>query len=226
MKATELLQKQHREIEQLLERLKRAAPEEEKGIRDELASILVAHTTIEEESFYPALRQAAPEIVAEAIEEHGLADYELARDLSARAGDEAAIAKATVLGQVLIAHIRKEETDLFRRADNLFTNQEHTDLGDDMLRRFEEVRSQGYLRFLVKALAADAPRLPGKAAAPKARARAARGAPHARARRAAAAPKKAKTTRRGARAGAAPAKRTPAKRAAAQKPATRRASAR
>jgi hemerythrin-like domain-containing protein len=223
MKATELLQKQHREIEQLLERLKRAAPEEEKGIRDELAALLVAHTVIEEESFYPAIRRAAPEIVAEAIEEHGLADYELARDLSARGGDEGGIARATVLGQVLVAHIRKEETDLFRRADATFNNQEHVDLGDEMQRRFEEVRSQGYLRFLVKALAADAPRLPGKAA-PKARARAARSAPRARA--AAAAPKKAKTTRRASRAGAAPAKRTPAKRATAQKPTTRRASTR
>jgi hemerythrin-like domain-containing protein len=215
MKATELLQKQHREIEQLLERLKRAAPEDEKGIRDELASILVAHTVIEQESFYPALRGAAPEIVAEALEEHALADYELARQLSLRAGEESAIAKATVLGQIVIAHIRKEETDLFRRADNMFTNQEHVELGDDMLRRFEEVRSQGYLRFLVKALAASTPRLPGKPA-PKARAT----------RRTAPAPKKTKRTARVARAGATPAKRTPAKRATSRKPRARRASGR
>src|SRR5271154_1244198 len=79
MKATELLQKQHRDIEALLERLRGAGQGDERAIRQELASNFVAHTVIEEEHFYPAVREALPDQILEAIEEHGLADVELAR---------------------------------------------------------------------------------------------------------------------------------------------------
>jgi len=189
MKATELLQRQHREIEQLLERLRNAAPEHEAALREELASMLVAHTVIEEQHFYPAVHEAAPDRILEAIEEHGLAHYELARDLSVRAGDENARARGTVLGEVTLAHIRKEENDIFRRAESTLTNQELAEIGDHMARLYQEVREIGYERFLAQALAEHMPRLPGRTPL-----------------------RKAKTTRR-----AAPAKRraAPAKRRAA-----------
>src|SRR5512141_2657248 len=122
MKATELLQRQHREIEQLLERLRTAGPEDEAVIRRELANMLVAHTTIEQQHFYPAVRDAAPERILEAIEEHGLADYELARELGTRPGDMNAQARGTVLSELILAHIRKEENDIFRRAESHLTN--------------------------------------------------------------------------------------------------------
>ena len=63
MKATELLQKQHREIEALLEQAKNAGAEDDKAIRDQLAAALVAHTVAEQQIFYPALREAAPELI-------------------------------------------------------------------------------------------------------------------------------------------------------------------
>lgn len=161
MKATELLQKQHREIEQLLERHKSATMDQREAIRDELASLLVAHTVIEEEHFYPALREAAPELVQEAIEEHGLASYQLARDIGARGRgrEDRARAKAIVLAQVVGSHIRKEETDLFRRAENALTNQDLAELGELMERRFLQVRTLGYKRFLAQAVAENLPRL-------------------------------------------------------------------
>src|SRR3954463_11125023 len=115
MKATDLLQKHHREIEQLLERLETARPEEEKPLREALASHLVAHTVIEEEIFYPAARQHAPDLILEALEEHALADYELARELGTRAGDRTSRAKATVLADVVVRHIRKEEAEIFHK---------------------------------------------------------------------------------------------------------------
>src|ERR1700733_10242222 len=116
MKATELLQKQHRDIEHLLERLKITAPGDDRTVREDLAKLLVAHTGIEEEIFYPAVHKAAPELTLAAIEEHGLADYELGRLLARKADADTRDAQIGVLEEIVLLHIRREENELFRAA--------------------------------------------------------------------------------------------------------------
>jgi hemerythrin-like domain-containing protein len=228
MKATELLQKQHREIEQRLERLRAAAPEDEGAIRKELADLLVAHTVIEQEHFYPAIRDVAPERILEAIEEHGLAEYALARDLSAYAGGEDARARASVLADVVLSHIRKEENELFRRADAALTNQELAELGEAMMKTFEAAHRQGYQRLLARALAANMPKIGarGQSArrgqAKKATARGGRRATATAAKRGQA--RKAKAGARG-QAKAGTAKRGTAKRSTAKRGTTKRSTA-
>jgi hemerythrin-like domain-containing protein len=192
MKATELLQSQHREIEQLFEQIrKRVGQVGDKTVREALATKVVVHTTIEEEIFYPALREAAPELIDEAVEEHGVADYELARLLATRSEDETAHAKALVLADILIRHIRKEETDLFRRAESVLGNERLQELGDRMQKRADEVRAAGYRKLLDRGLAANMPRISIRAAAKKT---ARRAAPKKKGVRAAATTKR--TTRR------------------------------
>lgn len=95
MKATELLLKHHRDIEAILRRL-----HDGKGgaLPQELAAMVVAHTTIEQELLYPALRDALPEeskealnqTLNEALEEKGVVAVALARLLAVKAGDETA----------------------------------------------------------------------------------------------------------------------------------------
>lgn len=169
MKATELLQRQHREIEQLLEQLHGVGAAEHARIRREIADALVAHTVIEEEHFYPAVRLAAPDLVLQAVEEHGLATYELARALTARIADDAARARAAVLGEVILSHVRREESDLFRRAEDALTNQELAELAEVMEERFVEVRRRGYARVLAQKLEASMPRLPARTPARRAK---------------------------------------------------------
>lgn len=204
MKATELLQKQHREIEQLLERQRSAPMEQREGLRQELAALLVAHTVIEEEHFYPALREAAPELTLEALEEHALADYELARDLGDKRRDMRADARAVVLADVVTSHVQKEENELFRKAEEALTNQELAELGEVMARRFDQVRTLGWKRFLTQAVVTNTPRM-ARATAQKTAAKTARKTAKktqaAKPRRAAATPKRAQQkTARGARA--------------------------
>src|ERR1700678_4460113 len=148
MKATDLLQKQHRDIEALLERLRGAGQGDERAIRQELAGTLVAHTVIEEEHFYPAVREALPDLILEAIEEHGLADVELARLLAAKIGDETFEAKASVLSEVVIAHIQREEREVFKTADRELGDDHLSQLGDQMAQRFRQVMDTGFSKFL------------------------------------------------------------------------------
>jgi hypothetical protein len=228
MKATELLQKQHREIEQLLERLRISGPEDAAAIRDELASLLVAHTKIEEEHFYPALRDVAPERIREAVEEHGLADYELARDLGAHPADEDARARTAVLADLVLSHIRKEESDVFRRAESALTGPELAMIGEAMAKTYELVRRQDYRAILARALAENAPQLMSTRR-PYAKAKSARRGPaKAKARQAAGSKRPATAKRAAAKRGTAKrgtAKRGAAKRAAAKRPTAKRSAA-
>lgn len=55
MKATELLEAQHREVEKLLKKIEKADdPKDQRAFFEELAMNLVAHDAIEREPFYPA----------------------------------------------------------------------------------------------------------------------------------------------------------------------------
>jgi hypothetical protein len=187
MKATELLQKQHRDIEGHLDRLRAAGQADEQRIRQDLAACLVAHTVIEEELFYPAVREAMPEEILEAVEEHGLADVQLARLLAARLGEDDLEARASVLAEIVIRHIRREESDVFKVADRELGDEHLNELGDQMAQRHRQVLETGYTALLQAALEQEVPRTPGRGAAAKKTAR--RRAPAKAARRGAAAKK-------------------------------------
>lgn len=207
MKATELLQKQHRDIEALLEKLHGAGQGDERGIRQELAANLVAHTAIEEETFYPAVKEAMPEDILEAYEEHGLADIELARLLATRGGDASFEAKAAVLSEVVLAHIRKEESNVFKAAERELGDETLNALGDKMQQRFRQVIETGFTKILQRAIEETVPRTTGRAAATKKTAARPAAAAKKKTARAAAAAQSKRTTKRRAPTTRAPAKR-------------------
>jgi hemerythrin-like domain-containing protein len=195
MKATELLQKQHREIEALLERLRNAGQDDEARIRKELADTLVAHTVIEERIFYPAVKEILPEEILEAYEEHGLADVQLGRLLAGKEGDETFEAKASVLSELVTRHIQREEAEVLRMADRELSDEQLDNLGLEMAAEFHRVFDAGFEKPLEKSIAATMPRIQGRIVRAKRTARRA--------------PKKAKaTTRRKPTTRRAPAKRT------------------
>ncbi len=202
MKATELLRIQHRDLEALLDKLRTAGQGDERNVRQELAAHLVGHTVIEEELFYPAVREYLPEETTEAVEEHGLANVELARLLASRLGDETNEAKLAVLSEVVIRHVRREETDILATADRELGDETLNQLGERMTLRFRQIIDTGYAKLLQKALEDELPRAAARAPAKKtARRRAAT--------------KKAATAKARAVPRRAPAKRAAAKRGAA-----------
>lgn len=75
MDAIELLTTDHKEVKALFRKFERARkPETQQEIAEQVFTELAAHTTIEEEIFYPAYKEAATkegeELVAESLEEH------------------------------------------------------------------------------------------------------------------------------------------------------------
>lgn len=86
-------------------------------IAREVCRDLTAHTTIEEEIFYPFLREQNPEafgdLLNEALVEHASAKELIAQIQSMSMKDDLYEAKVTVLGEYVAHHVKEEEEELF-----------------------------------------------------------------------------------------------------------------
>ena len=83
---------------------------------EEIFTELRVHTTIEEDVFYPEVRQGDDELedtVAEGLEEHHVVDVLMAEAEALTPGEEAWVAKLTVLIENVEHHAGEEESELF-----------------------------------------------------------------------------------------------------------------
>ena len=112
--ALELLRRDHKEVQSMFQRFERADGENEDELCRELIEALRTHTRIEEEVFYPYLREATDrqDLLEEASVEH-----EAAKQLIDEAeSDEDGLhrrAVIKVLGEYVGHHIREEEQKIF-----------------------------------------------------------------------------------------------------------------
>jgi hemerythrin-like domain-containing protein len=138
--AITLLKTDHDKVKRLLADLESTT---ERGVktREELfATIkgeLTVHETIEEEIFYPALKEhpKAKDIVLEAYEEHHLVDTVMAELEGLDVADETWGAKAMVMKENIEHHIDEEETEMFKQARQVFDARELDELGARMAER-------------------------------------------------------------------------------------------
>lgn len=120
MDAIKLLTADHNEVRGLFEQFRTAEEAEDmdrmKELQKKIFSELEAHTRIEEDIFYPAVREADEEelgdIVAEGIQEHHVVKV-LMREIEDVSGEETFIAKMKVLMENVEHHAEEEETDMF-----------------------------------------------------------------------------------------------------------------
>lgn len=138
MKATALLEEQHRKVESLFSKLASG----DTGVLAELANELVAHMTIEQEMFYPAIRSVDAEQVTESFEEHAIAELALKRLLATDQNDEAFPARVSVLQELVQRHIDDEESDLFPTVEAEYSSDQLETLGEQMQWRFDEVLAE------------------------------------------------------------------------------------
>lgn len=155
MKATDLLKQQHREVEDLFRQLETAEDDEERSsLREELANKLAAHTSIEEEIFYPAAMEAIGPTarVREALEEHAVADFALYRLLSVSPSDETFQAKLGCLKDVVMNHVEEEESELLPQADGEMDQDKLEAIGEKLTARFDERMMEGHRAILERSL--------------------------------------------------------------------------
>jgi hemerythrin superfamily protein len=160
MKATSLWESQHREIEAIFKELKSGRCDSIQRVV-ELATHLVGHMTIEQELFYPAVRDIDEELVLEGYEEHALAEVALKRLLVADPEDESFQPRVKATSELIEHHDREEEEELFLKVEEVMEESELVELGARMKARFDDVVAAGFERAISKGLgksSADASR--------------------------------------------------------------------
>jgi hemerythrin-like domain-containing protein len=143
MNATDLLKSQHRKVEALFKKLE-GGRSDNQTVLNELANSLAAHMAIEQEIFYPAIKEVDSDLVNESYEEHSLAEVALKRLLATDPEDEAFDARVTALKELIEHHVEEEETELFPEVEKALKDATLTELGKVMKPRFEEVFANGF----------------------------------------------------------------------------------
>lgn len=143
--AIELLKSDHEQVLQLFTQFEKIKDKEEDAKRElveHACSQLTIHAQIEEELFYPALRDVLDEqdLLDEALVEHDMAK-QLIADLEAMEPDEDLYdAKFTVLGEYVKHHIEEEEKEIFAKAKK--AGLDMVTLGADMRDRKHELMEE------------------------------------------------------------------------------------
>ena len=147
MDALRLLKDDHDKMRKLLDDLETTT---QRGVRtrEELFSKikgeLTIHEIIEEEIFYPALKDhpKAKDIVLEGYEEHHVVDTVMAELEDLPVDDEKWGAKATVMKENVEHHMEEEEGEMFQKARQVFDRDELEALGTRMERRKTEAQEE------------------------------------------------------------------------------------
>ena len=149
-----LLKHDHREIQELLNRLQKSTTRAKKSretlyekVRDKIAS----HSKAEERAIYPQLQNRKPsqELGFESEEEHQLVKFLLSKLDGLPVDDERWLPTLSVLKEILAHHIRVEETKGLAMLRRLFTAAELKEMGVEF-----ESSKKGFFAPLKRLLAA------------------------------------------------------------------------
>lgn len=146
MNALELLKEDHNKVKKLLEQTDSTTERGVKTRADLFSKIkreMVIHEAIEEQIFYPALKEhaKAKEIVLEGYEEHHVVDQIMAELEGVEFESETWGAKFTVMKENIEHHIEEEEDEMFDKAREVLSKEELQDLAEKMQQMKSELQA-------------------------------------------------------------------------------------
>lgn len=154
MDAIDLLTQQHDEVRGLFRDFEQADSSGDRArVAGQTIRALRAHTAIEEEIFYPAIRRAREEIeddVLEGLEEHHAVEV-LLDELEAMSEEhEHYVAKYTVVSELIEHHAEEEEEEMFPEVRNILGQERLDELGGRMGQRHDELMGEDELLAMSK----------------------------------------------------------------------------
>ncbi|MFF0483200.1 hemerythrin domain-containing protein [Streptomyces sp. NPDC004435] len=138
MDAIVLLREDHKTVEKLFKRFEKTGEDdlaERRAIADEVVSELTVHAWIEEQVFYPAAREAAPDTtdhILESIEEHHAVVWMLSELKGMDPSDERLKAKMSVLMENVRHHVEEEEQEWFPDVRKAMGRNRLTEIGEQL----------------------------------------------------------------------------------------------
>ena len=138
MDALGLLKADHDKVKKMLadgEGTTERAEKTRTELFDTLKAEMMIHERIEEEIFYPALKEhpRAKDIVLEGFEEHHVVDEIMGELEATDVTDETWAAKFKVMKENIEHHIEEEEGEMFKQARSVFDTDELASLGARMM---------------------------------------------------------------------------------------------
>lgn len=148
--AISMLKADHEKVRGLLAQLEKSSERSVAKREELLAKIALEveiHSTLEEEIFYPAYRDAVGKqedrkLYQEALEEHHVVDLVMPEIEETDPGTEVFSAKAKVLKEIIEHHAEEEEKEMFKRARQVFKPAELRELGERMEARKAELQGE------------------------------------------------------------------------------------
>ena len=145
--AITLLSNDHAEVSELFEQYRTLADDagsmttDKQSLAEEICTMLTVHAAIEEEIFYPAVREALDDtkLLDEAEIEHQAAKDLIAQIQDSDPGDALYDARVNVLGEYVNHHVQEEEGELFPQVRDAELDLQA--LGTEMSARQEELLS-------------------------------------------------------------------------------------
>lgn len=147
MKATILLERQHRNLQQLCEAVERGSARIRESLLPQLAGDLVAHFAVEEQLFYPAVCAALHEdaVARSDKSRHAEARLQLERVLAVPVEDDDMFAQAMgALRDVVERHAEEEEAVLFPQLEGALDSGAMRELGLSMMSLYHAKVEAGY----------------------------------------------------------------------------------
>ena len=143
--AVEILKEQHDKVKKAFkefEKLDREDTETQQQLVQTVCEDLKLHTTLEEELFYPAAREALDDedIMNEAQVEHETAKMLIEQLENMGADDPNFHATFTVLGEYVMHHVKEEESEMFPQVKK--TDLDLEELGGRMRARMQELMGE------------------------------------------------------------------------------------
>ena len=143
--ALEMLSADHRKVERLFseyERMKEAEDASRVSLAQRICTELTIHMQIEEDLFYPWLRENMDDtdMVAEALVEHASAKQLISGIMAAGEADEPYDAKVKVLSEYIKHHVKEEENEIFPEVAS--EEEELDELGQELAARKAELKAE------------------------------------------------------------------------------------
>jgi hemerythrin superfamily protein len=137
----------HKKVKDLFKQFEKSkdqdgAQEQKAQLVKQICTELKVHTAIEEEIFYPAVREQIEDedLMDEALVEHAGAKELIAQLEEMDPEDDLYDAKVTVLGEQIDHHVKEEEGEMFPKARKAKVDSE--ELGVQMAERRSELKTQ------------------------------------------------------------------------------------
>lgn len=142
--AIEMLKQDHKKVKAIFKKFEDTEePDQMKQLVEQAIQELKVHAAIEEEVFYPAVRQEAEDqedTVDEALEEHHVVKLLIEELEGMEPGDERYKAKFTVLSENVKHHIEEEESEMLPEAEKAGLDLEG--IGAEMAARKQELLAE------------------------------------------------------------------------------------